>query len=83
MFGGYWFVKADEFGPTLRLARDEAGSALYPTPEEARLAAEERLREADEARRAADEARGAADEARRTAEASLRELEAELAGRPK
>jgi hypothetical protein len=76
VFPGYWFVRADEFGPTLRLARDEAGLGLYPTPDEARLAAEE-------GRRAADEARRAADEARRASEERVRELEAELARHPK
>jgi Uma2 family endonuclease len=76
VFAGYWFVKADEFGPTLRLALDEAGTALYPTPDEGRLAAEEESRAADEARRAADEARRAAEE-------RVRELEAELARRSK
>ncbi|HEX6272365.1 MAG TPA: Uma2 family endonuclease, partial [Polyangiaceae bacterium] len=75
VFGGYWFVKADEFGPTLRLARDEEGIVLYPTPDEGRLAAEAAARTAEEARLAAEEARRAAEEARRAAEVRIRELE--------
>jgi hypothetical protein len=54
---GFWVVVTDaEHGPALRLSRDEAGLALFPTPTEAeaaarrtdadaRLAAEARIRE--------------------------------------
>jgi len=48
-----------KLGPMLRLARDAEGRELLPTPTEARLAAEARVREleAELARRARDEPR--------------------------
>jgi hypothetical protein len=68
--GAFWCIKVDSvLGRVLRLARDEGGIDLYPTPAESR----------DKA----DEARQAADEARRQAEQRVRELEEELARRSK
>jgi len=56
----YFCVREDpKLGPMLRLARDAEGRELLPTPTEARLAAEARVREleAELARRARDEPR--------------------------
>jgi Uma2 family endonuclease len=80
---GHWLVAQDPvLGPSLRLAHDEAGLTLFPTPAEAE--AEARRAEA-EARRAeaevAAEAQRRETEKRLAAEARIRELEAELARR--
>jgi hypothetical protein len=56
----YFCVREDEkLGSMLRLARDAEGRDLFPTPAEARRAAEARIREleAELARRARDESR--------------------------
>jgi Putative restriction endonuclease len=43
---GYWVVVIDPvLGPTIRLSRDASGRNLYPTPAEASLVAEQRIRE--------------------------------------
>jgi hypothetical protein len=46
VLGAFWCVKVDsQLGRVLRLARDLAGTDLYPTPDEARQRAEERVRD--------------------------------------
>jgi hypothetical protein len=49
VLGAFWCVKLDpSLGRVLRLARDLAGTDLYPTPDEARARAEQRVRELEE-----------------------------------
>jgi hypothetical protein len=69
-------------GPALRLARNAAGTDLYPTRGEARQReAEGRQREA-EARQREAEGRQREAEARQRAEQRLADLEAEIGRRP-
>jgi hypothetical protein len=88
--GAYFCVRDEpDTGPALRLARNAAGTDLYPTRGEARQReAEGRQREAEgrqreaEARQREAEGRQREAEARQRAEQRLADLEAEIGRRP-
>jgi len=77
--GAFLVVHREGAAARLRIALDAAGTALVPTAEEAKQAAEQAKRTAEQAKQAAEERAQAEAEARQAAEERVRALEAELA----
>ncbi len=76
--GLWWVVAPSGFGPMLRLARDQEGTQLLPTPGEERMRLTEALAEERKARTVAEHERMLEQDARKVAEDKLLAAEHEL-----